>query len=635
MTREVAARAVQRTLRGRLTGGLAAATASLLLAILLLELWSADFGVPLHDGTDVPYTRMLVQEIEETGGFFRNPRLGAPLGQELRDYPEVDPISFVLLRVLTLFTSDPDVALNVFYLLTFPLIALVTYGVLRRRVGSGPAFVAAVLYTLLPYHFDRGESHLFLAAYWAVPLACHLILVLLTGEPAFERRARDARGLLGWASRRSLLTVGACLVVGSTWFYYAAYSLILLAAVGVLALLARPSKPTLAQGAAVIGLTGFFLLLNLAPYLVHRADSGPNTFYAVRGPQESEQFALKLMQLALPIEDHRIDRLGRFSRHYAETATNQHIDEYPATHLGAAGALGLAWLLLVAGAALLPGRGQALARGYGPAAAGALVVFLFATVGGLGSAFAYTLHATELRQWNRLSIFIAFFALLAVALALEGVGGRLRGRRAGSGFALLLTAVLALGVLDQTGSPPDYDALAAADERDASFVARVEGSLPRGAAVFQLPYVTFPETTPRPGIPYFDQLRGYLHSESLRWSYGDVTGQAKEWRDDLVGQSLEEVLRAASAAGFAGIEVSRRAYDDRAAALEAKLRPRLGVNPLVSDDGTRSFWDLRPYARRLRGRLGTEGVARLRERVLAPGPSFTPSSPLRGGEADP
>jgi hypothetical protein len=632
MTREVAARAVQRTFRGTLTGGLAAAALSLALAVLLLELWNADFTVPLHDGTDVPYTRMLVQEIEETGGFFENRRLGAPLGQELRDYPEVDAISFVVLRVLTLLTSDPDVALNIFYLLTFPLIALATYAVLRRRVGGGPALVAAVLYSLLPYHFDRGESHLFLAAYWAVPFACHLALVLLAGEPAFERRPGGGGRLLGWASRRSLLTVGACLVVGSTWFYYAAYSLVLLTAVSVVALLARPSKATLVRAAAVVGITAFVALLNLAPYMAHRAGEGANTFYAVRAPSESEQFALKLMQLAIPIEDHRIGRFARFSRHYAQTAPNQHIDEYPATHLGAVGALGLAWLLLVAVAVLVPGN-QSVLRRYGPAAAGALVAFLFATAGGLGSLFAYTL-TTELRQWNRLSVFIAFFALLAVALALDGLRSRLRTSRARAAFALLLAAVLVVGALDQTGSPPDYDALAAADERDAAFVEQVESRLPRGAAVFQVPYVTFPETTPL-RIPYFDQLRGYLHSESLRWSYGDVTGRAREWRDDLVGRPLEEVLRAASAAGFAGIEVSRRAYRDGGARLEALLGRRLRVEPLVSADRTRSFWDLRPYTRDLRLRLGDVAMARLRQRVLAPGPSFTPSSPLSGGVADP
>lgn len=590
----------------------------LLLLAPVLELWNADFGVPFHGGGDVPFIRMLVQEIDERGTFFENPRLGAPLGQELRDYPEVDTISFLLLRLLTLVTSDPDVALNLFYMLTFPLTSLAAYIVLRGRASAGPALVASVLYSLLPYHFERGESHLFLSAYWAVPLACHLVLVLLAGEQAFVRRP-GAGGVLAWASRRSLLTLGACLVVGSAWFYYSAYALILLAAAAVLALLARPSTATLATSVVVIGVTGLVLVLNLAPYIAHRAAEGANEAYVARAPEESETFALRLMQLGLPIEDHRIGRLGRFSRHYEETAPGPR-DESRATHLGAVAAVGLAWLLLVAAASLLPGPGRERLRRYGPAAAAVLVAFLFATTGALGSLVGYTLTA-QLRAWNRLSVFIAFFALVGVALAFDRLRSRIGEGRASPAFVLLLAAVLAIGVLDQTSPAgvPDHETLAQIDRRDAAYVTRIERRLPPGAAVFQLPYMSFPEAVPKPGFPFYDQLRGYLHSERLRWSFGDVTGQPTEWRDDLDGRPAEEVLRAAAALGFAGLEVSRRGYRDRAVGLESELRRLLAVDPVVGVGGDVAFYDLRPFSERLRRELGSERVAELRERVLNPG----------------
>jgi hypothetical protein len=607
------------TLRPPWLGKALAAVLPLLAAVPLLQLWDADLSVPLYGGGDVPFVRMLVHSIDEHGGFFENPRLGAPLGQELRDYPEVDALSFVLLRVLTLVFSDPDFALNAFYLLTFPLIGLSAYAVLRARAGTGPAVVAAVIYAFLPYHLERGESHLFLAAYWAVPFACHLMLVLLTGDTAFERRP-GGRALLGWASRRTLLTLGACLVVGSTWFYYAADALLLLVAAGVVGAVARPARRTLAPAAVVVGATTLVLAVNVAPYVAHRLAEGANTEYVARAPEESEIFALKLMQLALPVEDHRIDRLGRFSRHYERTAPLQQRDESRATHLGAVGALGLAWLLIVAAAALLPGGGRAGLRRYGPAAAGALIALLFATVGGLGSLVGYTLTA-QLRAWNRLSVFIAFFALLAVALAYDGFRERLRtsGRRLAFGAGL--AALLAIGLLDQTSPSdvPDHATLARADKRDAGYVQSVERRLPAGAMVFQLPYMSFPEAVPKPGFPFYDQLRGYLHSDRLRWSFGDVTGRPSEWRDDLQGEPAAEVAEAVAAVGFDGIEVSRRGYGDRAAGLEAELRRLLGVRPLVGVGVDVAFYDLRPFARRLRERLGADALARLRESVLRSG----------------
>ena len=88
---------------------------------------------------------------------------------------------------------------------TFPLAALTAFLVLRR-LGVGPpgAFAASVLFALLPYHFLRGEDHLFLAAYWAVPLGCFLVLSVLADTPlvtplrsrralAIARRLRDRR----------------------------------------------------------------------------------------------------------------------------------------------------------------------------------------------------------------------------------------------------------------------------------------------------------------------------------------------------------------------------------------------------------------------------------------------------------
>jgi hypothetical protein len=602
---------LRRTLRGPVLAG----ALPLLLLVPLLELWNADLSVPLYGGGDVPFTRMLVAGIEENGGFLENPRLGAPLGQELRDYPEVDAISFLLLRVLVLFTSDPDVALNLFYLATFPLTSLAAYFVLRRHVGWGPAVVASVLFSLLPYHFARNESHLFLAAYWAIPFAAHLLLLLLSGEPAFVRRVGET-GVRAWITRRSLTTVGACLVVGSTWFYYSAYALILLAAAAVVALVVRPRRETLATAGALLATTGLVLALNVAPYVVHRISEGANTAYAKRQAEESEQYSLKLMQLVTPIEQHRIGRFGRFSRHYARTAPSQ--SEAESAHLGAVGALGLAWLLVAGVAAAVAAAGRPWLARFGPAAAATLIAFLFATNGALGSLVGYTI-TPQLRAWTRLSVFIAFFALLAVALTLDGLRPRLR---TGT-FVALLAGVLAVGVLDQTSRAyvPDYEALERTEHRDAAFVGGIESRLPAGASVFQLPYVSFPEAPVKEDLPFYDQLRGYIHSRDLRWSFGDVTGRPEEWRDDLEGKPVRGVVEAVAAIGFAGIEVSRRGYADRAAGIESELRSLLAGKPLVSDDGNVAFYDLRPVAERLRRRIGSGGIAALREVTLHPAPA--------------
>ena len=90
-----------------------------------------------------------------------------------------------------------------------------------------------MLFALLPYHFLRGQDHLFLAAYWAVPLGCFLVLSVLADAPL----------VTPLRSRRTLAIVAACVViVGSAAVYYAAFTLVLLAVAAVLAA-AGAAKP--------------------------------------------------------------------------------------------------------------------------------------------------------------------------------------------------------------------------------------------------------------------------------------------------------------------------------------------------------------------------------------------------------
>lgn len=123
--------------------------------------------------------------------------------------------------------------MNVFFLLTFPLAALTAFLVMRRLgISAGAALVCASLYALLPYHFLRGETHLFLSAYYSVPLAAYLILAVLSGEPLFARRGGTRAWLLALASRRTLTTLTICVVVASASgsFYYAGFAVLLLGA---------------------------------------------------------------------------------------------------------------------------------------------------------------------------------------------------------------------------------------------------------------------------------------------------------------------------------------------------------------------------------------------------------------------
>jgi phosphoglycerol transferase len=183
----------------------------------------------------------------------------------------------------------------------------------------------------------------------------------------------------------------------------------------------------------------------------------------------------------------------------------------------------------------------------------------------------------------------------------------------------VLLAVLGFGLYNQVtyAHVPPYE-LAGSYAQDRGFIQSLEGRLPDDAAVFQLPYRPFPESGRSVDLYENDLLRGFLHSEDLRWSFGATKGRPEDWVDDLGGKPTATVVDAAAAGGFAGILVDRLGYADRGQELERELSARLASTPLVSPSGRHSFFDLRDHGRRLAAAHSPADLAAFRTAVLEP-----------------
>jgi hypothetical protein len=548
------------TRRGDVVAGLAAIALALAAAIVVLELWDADLRVPFTYTGDGTLNLLFIKDVLENGWYFENSRLGAPNGLELYDYPVIngETLNLLLFRILGLGTDDPALVMNLFFLLTFPLTALTAFIVLRRLpVSRGIALVVAFIFALLPYHFMRGEAHLFLAAYYAVPLGAYLAIAVFRGDELFGR----------W--RPTLITAVMCTVVAtaSGSGYYAVFTVLLVALAAVLRFVVRREGQALVAGGAVVAAITAVSLVQLAPTIVYRAANGANDEVAKRYWFESENYSLRLTNLLLPVDGHRIDRLARLKAEYVEKTPQT---EARSATLGIVASLGFLWLIGIAVAAVA-GAGRRYALGLHAGLAALTVgAVLTATTGGFSTLIAVAWP--QIRAWNRLSTFIAFFSLVAVALLL----GRLERRLRGPVFALLLGAVLAVGFFDQTSKSfiPPYAATKAAWQEDEAFFSALDDRLPPGSMVVELPYEPFPEPEPGP-VGLYEAAKAYLHSDSLRWSYGAMRGRPDNWAAANASKPPRELVAATRTAGFAGILLDRAAYGAQAAAVEAEFRKLL------------------------------------------------------------
>ncbi|HKB19542.1 MAG TPA: hypothetical protein VKC65_00925 [Gaiellaceae bacterium] len=559
-----------------------AAALSGLFGALVLQPWRGALDVPYVYASDANEYQAAVKGVLDHGWIWHNPSLGAPGTQVSFDYPLLggDWLNVFAIRVLGLFSSDSAVVLNVFFLLTFPAVGLTAYLVFRRLTLSVPAAITcSVLYALLPYHFVRGEVHLLLAAYYAVPLGAYLVLSVLADRPLFATR------------RIALWTVVMCVVIvlASATYYYAAFTVVLvLAAAGLRAIAGRSWRP-LANGGGVAGVLVVLSLVTLSPSLAYWARHGTNPHVAHRAAFESELYGLKFAQLVLPIEHHRIGALAHLRETYdgwfpaTEAATS--------TPLGLVAAVGFLALLGICFVQLAaPGRRVASPLA-GQAGLAAFLALLFAWTGGL-AVFVAGIDP-QIRSWNRLSVFIGFFGLLAVGLGLDWALRWLRPRGVVVG-AVVLLGVLAIGIFDQTSRSyePAYAALSTQYRSDGDLVREIDARLPKDAMVFQLPFVSYPEAGTLNRMLDYDLFRGYLHSGDLRWSYGQVRGRGSGRNAVIAAEPVPQMVRDVRESGFSGIYVDRFGYADNGAKLEAELTQAVGRPPLVSPDGRLSFFQL-------------------------------------------
>jgi phosphoglycerol transferase len=602
---------------------------SLLVAAVVLRLWDAQLHIPIVADGDGLLNVTVVKGMIQHGWYLHNSSVGAPYGEHLNDFSgfDADTLQFLFLRILAFGTSDPAALVNVYYILGYPMVAGAAYAALRGFGISRPnALVTAVVFAALPYHFLRAEGHLFLGNYFAVPAAGWLTVRTLLGQPLAVRHDTGGR-VRRWLTPVTIGTALAVIACGGSTLYYAVFAILLVGSAVIVRVVAgrgwRPGVPGVVVAVAI----GVVLVLNLLPGLTYEAAHGHNPAVASRSAAESETYSGSLTQTVMPIPGHRIPALARLQAKF-QGATTTHGEV--GMQIGIVLSLSLFGLLIALLARSVRAERAITPRSrlVGAAAVALLLAILFDTYGGLGSLIA-NLISPQIRAWNRLTPFIAFFAVVGLAAALDAMAGRVR-ERAGAawrGVATVLPIAVAVvvglvAIWDMTtpGFVPLYKATAASWRSDQRFVTTLEHTLPHGAMVLQLPFHAFPEATGEGTMIDYDEFRGYVHSTDLRWSYGAMKGRPEDWTSAARDAPLSSVLPAAVAAGFVGVYVDQNGYADKGVAIRAQLQKLLGVDAPtdVSEDGRLVYYDASKLASQEQAQLTPPQRTALAETLLKP-----------------
>lgn len=556
---------------------------------------SSDSSLPLKYSGDGLLGLAVAKHVAVNGGFYAsNSHLGAPYGTTLHDFPAADGIHFLILGAMNFFSSGDYIkSFYYFYYLTFFLASFSACWVLHSlRLPYVFALCGALMFAFSPYHILRGPSHLFLSSYFIIPP-----VLWLAHEVCFRKTflyLPNNQTRVSGALTASLIALASGLC-GLYYAFFAAFTLCIAGTYGAFS--SRSFKPVL-NGLIAVFLVSLMLTIDLAPAIYHRVQNGANNSVGKRIPEESEIYGLKPIQLLMPTPGHRIQKFDYWSSRYAATAPL--VNENQSGSLGLIPATGFLALIMVA---LFPFL-ERLKPQIQFVSSLNLSYVLFAVIGGIGSLFAY-LITPQIRAVNRISIFISFVSitglLLLIQTGLSFLPRRFSGKVTLWSLAILMTM---FSLWDQNYSRAVINTNVWKDEyvSDQSFVHQLEGILPDGANVYQMPLIRFPESPPMHEMHDYHHFRGYVHSNKLRWSYGAMKGRdvsnLYERINELPVPNQVEYLRDL---GFQGIYIDRRGYKDHAKSLERELSQLLNVEPIVSRNDELSFFRLDPNSKGTNG----------------------------------
>jgi phosphoglycerol transferase len=538
--------------------------------IFLFQLWDFNPRVPVSYSGDGLLTLNGLRNMRFGGWYWSTQKLGAPFGQDFHDFPAVaDNFNLVLLWFGIKIFRNEVLTFNLFFFGTYFLSTASGFiGARMLRLNRSAAVLVGVVYSFLPFHFQHGPAHLYLSAYWAIPLWAAFLLRELMGESISPFTQSSFRSW--FCSRSTLLVMLISLIAASTGLYYAFFFLLL--ATGVL-FVRRITQSVSFEWVPVslsIFLATSVMALQYFPIWLYQKHNGNNLSTFVRSIADVEYYSLKISNLLLPVYGHRISLLADFR----DRANHVFLIGEGADALGLFGSIGFCTLLIV----LIVKTAENQRVFFKSLAVFTLLAVLISTVGGFAQ-FVSAFGFTQLRVMARMSVVIAFPSIVCSVVLLDRVL-RNRNRIIRLSF-LLIVGTLALLDTNPGHQISSYKETAKSWEQDRSVVARVAESFGSDAMIFQLPIIPFPEYPSVVNMTDYEHLKGYLHSSTLRWSYGGVKGRDGDWQKSL-SEDPKLLVAELQQLHFQAIWINRNGYEDRGALLIEQLSS-LGLNLVIKN----------------------------------------------------
>ncbi|MGK9252802.1 DUF7024 domain-containing protein [Paenibacillus humicus] len=605
---------------------------TLVASVIILDIWDKDLKVPFNYSSDVFGSLNAAQSFINGGNQYYFPNMGAP-GEVYSYFPDSSNIQYGIIYLMSLFIKSSTLIINIFFILSFPAIALTTTIALRSlKISPFVSILASVLYSLLPSHFYRGEFHLSLATYGEVPLLCVVIFWLMNNQIKFSPYKSNSKypylGVFSIFNFKTTFSFVTSFITAASNPYYTFFALIMLAFAMVYAvfennkLVLKNAKMSL----FIIATTILFLIINLFPYIQYKLQNIETTdaVSISRNPVESDIFSLRLGQLILPVDNHRIPLLAHFKSEYNSTF-QQFINENGMATLGFIMSIGLI-ISLFSVFFMNSLKNRLIIQ------AGLLNLFalVLSFTGGIASLIA--LFQNFIRCYNRISVFVAFFSLIVICVLADNLIHKFKNNKNKlRKIKLMMIIIIIVGILDQC--PVNFSVQNQAElyHSNVNFVKQIEDTTQKGGMIFQLPVVPPDNFSGYKNMGAYELFYPIIHSENLRWTYRPAIGSdVDRWQRVMSVLPTDEFLKRLAFSDFSGIYIDRYGYEaSEYSKIENELSNLLGQKPKVSDNQRMSFFSIEKYSTELRSKYSKEQLVLLQQQALSNDYPINLAQPLK------
>lgn len=559
----------------------------------LMDLGNMKLNIPMsYFGGDDMGVLVNAKQMTEQLWNMTSDRLGAPYTVQYYDFTSsmMHNVGLVIMKIFAVITRDAAVAMNLTYLSIFFMAGIVSYFVMRSmKINCWVNALTSSVFALSPYMLYRNVGHIVLTECYFVPLSILICLwiyerddVLVLDRNFFKRKINY------------VVLIFAFLIANNGIAYYPFFTCFIFMVTAVSKFMKTHRIKEALRGVIAVVMVCFFVVLSVMPGKIYTLVNGTNAAAVDRsGFEQAELYGLKIAQLFMPVNGHGI--YDYYIDVYNEEAFL--VNENSTAYLGILGMIGFIALMLC----LFTRKDSTMSKRLGYLSELNISMVLLGTIGGLGAMFAFFV-SPMLRGYNRISIFIEYACILAMAILLDKLIEKIRQKKNNAvmnnirecAVYLVIGLVCLFSIWE--GCPalatPDYDTIEAEYTSDKNFVESIEASVAEGSMIYQLPYHEYPEYGPVNDMWDYHLYVGFVHSDTLRWSYGSIKGRSEDaWNKSVSEMNITDMVKYLKEQGFAGIYIDRRAYtSDELIELESSLTDTVGVKPTESENGNLSFF---------------------------------------------